>query len=97
MTQERKEEPAPIVFQSIHQQEAPKGRDGKHKKVVSRLIDEINRLAPSMALKVPLAELPDSKENLRAALNRATRQKGMRVATSSDSSYLYMWKTLRKP
>jgi hypothetical protein len=40
-----------------------------------------------------LEALPDSKENIRAALNRATRLRGIEVATSSDAEYLYVWKT----
>jgi hypothetical protein len=37
--------------------------------------------------------LPDSKENIRSALNRATHQKGIEVATSSDTEFLYIWKS----
>jgi hypothetical protein len=36
--------------------------------------------------------LPDSKENIRSALNRATRQQGIEIATSSDAGFLYIWK-----
>jgi hypothetical protein len=43
-------------------------------------------------LKIPLAELPDTKENIRSALNRATRLRSIEVATSSDENYLYIWK-----
>ena len=92
MTQDDKASPAPIEFQSVLQQEVPKGREGKHKRVVAQLLGEIDRLAPQTALKIPLAALPDNKANIRAALNRATRQRGMRVATSSDSRFLYLWK-----
>jgi len=35
--------------------------------------------------------LPDSKENIRAALSRATKARNMNVATSSDEKYLYVW------
>jgi len=42
---------------------------------------------------VPISALPDTKENIRAALNRATRQRGIEVATSSDEDHLYIWKT----
>jgi hypothetical protein len=83
----------PLPFQSISQGDVPKGRDGKHKRIVTRLLADIERLKPGMALKVPLSALPDSKENIRAALNRATRQRGLVVATSSDEEYLYVWKT----
>jgi hypothetical protein len=82
----------PMKFQAIQQLDVPKGRDGKHKRIVMRLLADIDRLAPGAALKVPLTALPDSKENIRAALNRATRQRGLDVATSSDAEHLYIWK-----
>lgn len=74
----------------------PKGRDGKHKQIVTRLLADIDRLKPGMALKVPLSALPDSKENIRSALNRATHQRGIDVSTSSDEEFLYVWKTVTK-
>jgi len=80
-------------FESILQLDVPKGRDGKHKKIVLELLSDIDQLESGSALKVPLAALPDSKENIRSALNRATRQKGVDVSTSSDAEYLYIWKT----
>lgn len=87
-----KTEVDPMNFESILQLEIPKGREGKHKKIVSQLLSDIDRLEPGTALKVPLSALPDSKENIRSALNRATRQKNIEVATSSDAEYLYIWK-----
>lgn len=83
---------APMKFESILQLDVPKGRDGKHKKIVAQLLNDIDQLAPGSALRVPLSALPDSKENIRAALNRATRQRGIEVATSSDEDHLYIWK-----
>jgi hypothetical protein len=83
-------------FQAILQHEVPKGREGKHKRIVTALLNQIDRLAAGTALKVPIAALPDSKENIRAALNRATRQRGLHVSTSSDADHLYIWKTARQ-
>lgn len=83
----------PMKYQSIKQVDVPKGREGKHKKIVSQLMSDIERLEPDRALRVPLEALPDSKENIRSALNRATHQRGMNIATSSDSEFLYIWKT----
>jgi hypothetical protein len=80
-------------FESILQANVPKGRDGKHKRIVTRLLKDIDQLKSGNALKIPLEALPDSKENIRAALNRATRMRGIDVATSSDAEYLYIWKT----
>ena len=81
-----------MKFESILQLDVPKGRDGKHKRIVSQLLSDIDQLAKGSALKIPLAALPDTKENIRSALNRATHFRGMEVATSSDAEFLYVWK-----
>jgi hypothetical protein len=82
----------PLKFQSILQLDVPKGRDGKHKQIVTRLLRDIDQLVAGTALKIPLSALPDTKENIRSALNRATHFRGLEVATSSDADYLYVWK-----
>ena len=82
---------APMNFQSMPQEDVPTGRNGKHKEIVSQLLNDIAQLEQGRALKIPLSELPDTKENIRSALNRATRERGLNVATSSDSDYLYVW------
>ena len=86
------EEPQIGKFESILQINVPKGRDGKHKQIVQQLIDAIGTLQNGSALKVPLSELPDTKENIRSALSRATRQQKIEISTSSDANYLYIWK-----
>ncbi|MGO9339334.1 MAG: hypothetical protein ACLPY1_17700 [Terracidiphilus sp.] len=83
---------APMMFESILQLDVPKGRDGKHKRIVTQLLADIDRLTSGSALRIPLSALPDTKENIRSALNRATRFRGIEVATSSDAEYLYVWK-----
>jgi TusA-related sulfurtransferase len=87
------EEISPVKFESIRQVDIPKGRDGKHKQIILQLIAAIEKLPDGSALKIPLDELPDSKENIRSALSRATRQRNLDVATSSDDTYLYVWKS----
>ncbi len=81
-----------MKFESILQHDVPKGRDGKHKRIVTQLLSDIAQLGVGTALKVPLSALPDSKENIRSALNRATHFRGLEVATSSDAEFLYVWK-----
>lgn len=88
---------APARFQSILQSDVPKGRDGKHKQIVTQLLHDIDLLEDGSALKIPLSALPDTKENIRSALNRSTRQRGVEVATSSDAEFLYVWKPAAKP
>ena len=82
-----------MTFQSILQSDVPKGRDGKHKQIVMQLLSDIGQLEKGKALRVPLTDLPDTKENIRSALNRATRQRNIEVSTSSDADFLYIWKT----
>ena len=69
----------------------PQGRHGKHKTIVTQLLSDLDQLGPGQALKIPLTELSDRKENIRSALNRATRIKGLDVATSSDNDHFYVW------
>jgi hypothetical protein len=83
---------SPMKFQSILQVDVPKGRDGKHKNIIQQLLSDIARLDKGSALQIPLAELPDTKENIRAALSRAARQKNLNLATSSNEKFLYVWK-----
>ena len=83
---------ASMKFESIRQVDVPKGRDGKHKLIVTQLLSDIDQLVVGSALKIPLSDLPDTKENIRSALNRATHFRGMEVATSSDAEFLYVWK-----
>ena len=78
-------------FKIVPQADVPNGRNGKHKSIVSRILSDLDRTAPGAALKVPLAQLPDSKEKVRSALNRASRKDGRHVATASDDTYLYVW------
>ena len=82
-----------MKFESVLQVDVPKGRDGKHKEIVTQLLDDIARLDPGSALKIPLVQLPDTKENVRSALSRAARQAKINLATSSNDEFLYVWKT----
>ena len=81
----------PMNFKTMAQMDVPQGRNGKHKLVVTRILSDLDQLAPGVALKVPLAELPESKEKVRSALNRAIHKGGRSVATASDTTFLYVW------
>jgi hypothetical protein len=81
-----------MKFKSVLQSDVPKGRDGKHKQIISQLLNDIAQLDRASALKIPLVELPDTKENIRSALSRAARQQGLNLATSSNDEFLYVWK-----
>lgn len=78
-------------FSSIEQAEVPKGRTGKHHLIVARILSDLAQLEPGRALKIPLSKLNDSKENVRSALNRSSRAKGIAVSTASDEEFFYIW------
>lgn len=80
-------------FKSILQADVPKGREGKHKRIITQLLSDIEKLQQGSALKIPLAELPDTKENIRSALSRAASQARLAIATSSNDEFLFVWKT----
>ncbi len=80
-------------FKSILQADVPRGREGKHKRIITQLLSDIEKLQHGTALKIPLAELPDSKENIRSALSRAASQAKIALATSSNDHFLFVWKT----
>ena len=81
----------PMNFESMLQADVPQGRNGKHKQIVTRILSDLAQTEKGIALKVPLAQLTESKEIVRSALNRATRKRGQHVATASDDIFLYVW------
>jgi hypothetical protein len=82
---------APVHFNTMEQADVPQGRNGKHKVIVTTILNDLDALKAGSALKVPLADLAESKEKVRSALNRATRKAGRQVATATDATFLYVW------
>ena len=81
----------PMNFKTMSQVDVPQGRNGKHKQIVTQILSDLDQLADGVAIRVPLAELEESKENVRSALNRAVHKGGRSVATASDVDFLYVW------
>jgi DNA helicase TIP49 (TBP-interacting protein) len=85
----------PMNFKTMQQTDVPQGRHGKHREIVRQILSDLDQAKPGMAIKVPLADLEESKEKVRSALNRATRKAERNVATASDDTFLYVW--IEKP
>jgi hypothetical protein len=81
----------PMHFRTMVQADVPQGRNGKHILIVTTILKDLARLRGDSAIKVPLADLAESKEKVRSALNRASRKAGLKVATASDATFLYVW------
>jgi hypothetical protein len=79
-------------FEITPTSQVPHSRKGKHNAVVSQILSTLLTLKAGNALKVPLMDLRKQKmENVRAALNRAGKKIHLRIATSSDDYFLYVW------
>jgi DNA helicase TIP49 (TBP-interacting protein) len=81
----------PMNFKTMAQVEVPQGRNGKHREIVEQILSDLDQVPAGVALKVPLADLVESKENVRAALNRAIHKNSRSVSTASDAEFLYVW------
>lgn len=78
-------------FRTMELGDVPHSRNGKHKLVVSMILRDLDQLKDGAAIRIPLVELGDTKENVRSALNRATRNAKLNVATATDENFLYVW------
>ena len=82
-----------LHYSAVNRSDVPRGRKGKHRKAVADILGDLARLNAEQAVKIPLSSLDGEKmQNLRSALNRATREKNIPVLTSSDEKYLYVWR-----
>ncbi len=78
-------------FKTAERSTVPTGRNGKHKTIVTQILSDLEGLDGGQCLKIPLSELPDTKVNIRSALNRATHKSQQLVATAADDEFLYVW------
>jgi len=83
-------------FKTLNLGDVPHSRNGKHREIVSMILRDLDELRDTEALRVPLADLTDTKENVRSALNRATRKANRNVATATDQKFLYVWNAARR-
>ena len=81
----------PMNFKTMAQMDVPQGRNGKHKSIVTKILSDLDQMPAGTAIKVPLAELAESKEKVRSALNRAVHKAARKIATASDATFLYVW------
>jgi hypothetical protein len=72
-------------------------RRGKHHALVSGILEQLEKLADGSALVVPLVSVGKmSLANLRSAVARATRSRGVGIKTYSDEANFYVWKKRKR-
>lgn len=72
------------------------GRIGKHSKIVSDILSDLEKLDESSALKIDLSEAGCKKADLRSALHRAAKKNKLGLATASDEKHLYVFRRYAK-
>ena len=80
-------------YETVSIDDLRKTRRGKHHDFVSGVMSDLEVLKEGSAIKIPLKDVKgESVINLRSAVNRASAAKGLRISTSSDANYFYIWR-----
>ena len=80
------------TFATMRQLDVPQSRNGKHRRIVTEILEDVKALGPGQAAKVPFKLLGDTKENVRAALSRESKKRKMAISTAADAEFLYVWR-----
>ena len=83
------------TFETMRQVDVPQSRNGKHRSIVAAILADVANLEAGEAVKVPIAALGDTKENVRAALSRESKKRQTPISTAADGDHLYIWKDVR--
>lgn len=89
---ERKNPSSRLYFAAIPLAAAANRRMGKHYKMVSQILSDLEKLDQYSALKVEFLKVGVKKADLRAALRCAAQKTNVPVATCSDDKYLYVFR-----
>lgn len=89
---DKKNPPPRLHFAAIPLTAAANWRIGKHYKMVSQILSDLEKLDQYSALKVEFLKIGVKKADLRAAVHRAAQKKNVLLATSSDDKYLYVFR-----
>ena len=80
------------TFAKMQQIDVPQGRNGKHRRIVTSILEDVEHLKSGEAVRIPIPALGDTKENVRAALSRESKKRKLEIATAADGGHLYVWK-----
>ncbi len=82
-----------LHFSRVRVKDLPNNRRGKHFDLLNKILEDLTNAPSGSAVRVPLEETGGAGlANLRSAVTRATRSRGMKVETQSDEKYFYVWK-----
>lgn len=89
----RKNDRPSVNFDTLSQVDLPHGRKGKHHQLILQVLEDLEQLEDGRAIKVPLGDFEGTVADIRSAILRATKKKNLKISTSSDDNFFYLWKT----
>jgi hypothetical protein len=91
MAQRMKKEPA-LYFPAVLLTSVSNSRSGKHHKIVSDILSDVDRLDEYSAVKINFVEAGLKKADLRSAVHRGAKKRKLAVLTTSDDCHLYVFR-----
>ena len=84
--------PQELNFETVNAAQVPHERKGKHNQLMTQILEDLERINPAVALRIPRSALGSQKvANIRAALAREIKKTKLVIGTSIDDDYFYVW------
>ena len=84
--------PKELNFETVNAAQVPHERKGKHNQLMTQILEDLERISPAVALRIPRSSLGSQKvANIRAALAREIKKTKLVIGTSIDDDYFYVW------
>jgi len=82
-----------LNYESVPTGDLKKSRKGKHHDLMRRIIEDLQKLRPGFAVKIPRSSTEGIPIlNLRSVIVRTAAKERIKVSTSSDDENFYVWK-----
>jgi hypothetical protein len=93
MSKKSAEASGPLNYETVPTAHLKRSRKGKHHDLMGRVMEDLRRSRPGFAVKIPLASTKGVPvQNLRSVIVRTAAKEKIRVATSSDDEFFYVWR-----
>jgi hypothetical protein len=82
-----------VTYETVRISDLRVGRRGKHHDLLAGILKNLDNLAAGSALVVPLDSIGKvSLANLRSAVSRSAKGRGLSLVTYSDEKNFYVWR-----
>ncbi|HXU17608.1 MAG TPA: hypothetical protein VN708_20905 [Terriglobales bacterium] len=82
-----------LNYETVPTARLRRSRKGKHHDLMLTIMEDLRQSRPGFAVKIPLSSTEGVPVvNLRSVIVRTAAKENIRVATSSDDEYFYVWR-----